>query len=101
MRLLAAYRTGSGAPGEIRTPDLLLRRQPLYPAELRAHGCIQFTCQKERAAILVVAQGRIAIEVPADPREIVRPASLRSPPAKAGGLPAQIYQRRSTTKRVR
>src|ERR1700691_2603714 len=25
-----------GAPGEIRTPDLLLRRQPLYPAELRA-----------------------------------------------------------------
>src|ERR1044072_6517966 len=28
-----------GAPGEIRTPDLLLRRQPLYPAELRAHVC--------------------------------------------------------------
>jgi hypothetical protein len=26
----------NGAPGEIRTPDLLLRRQPLYPAELRA-----------------------------------------------------------------
>jgi hypothetical protein len=26
----------SGAPGEIRTPDLLLRRQSLYPAELRA-----------------------------------------------------------------
>src|SRR6476661_8127664 len=26
-----------GAPGEIRTPGLLLRRQPLYPAELRAH----------------------------------------------------------------
>ena len=26
----------TGAPGEIRTPDLLLRRQPLYPAELRA-----------------------------------------------------------------
>jgi hypothetical protein len=29
-------REGSGAPGEIRTPDLLLRRQSLYPAELRA-----------------------------------------------------------------
>jgi hypothetical protein len=28
---------GNGAPGEIRTPGLLLRRQPLYPAELRAH----------------------------------------------------------------
>ena len=26
----------TGAPGEIRTPDLLLRRQSLYPAELRA-----------------------------------------------------------------
>ena len=32
----------SGAPGEIRTPDLQLRRLPLYPAELRAH-CIQST----------------------------------------------------------
>jgi hypothetical protein len=28
----------SGAPGEIRTPDPLLRRQMLYPAELRAHA---------------------------------------------------------------
>jgi hypothetical protein len=26
-----------GAPGETRTPDPLLRRQTLYPAELRAH----------------------------------------------------------------
>ncbi len=28
----------TGAPGEIRTPDLQLRRLPLYPAELRARG---------------------------------------------------------------
>ena len=28
----------SGAPGEIRTPDRLVRSQVLYPAELRAHG---------------------------------------------------------------
>ena len=28
----------TGAPGEIRTPDLLLRRQSLYPAELRARA---------------------------------------------------------------
>jgi hypothetical protein len=28
----------SGAPGEIRTPDLLVRSQTLYPAELRAHN---------------------------------------------------------------
>ena len=36
---------GPGAPGEIRTPDLQLRRLPLYPAELRARAhCYQFTC---------------------------------------------------------
>ncbi len=29
-----------GAPGEARTPDLLIRSQPLYPAELRA----RFAC---------------------------------------------------------
>lgn len=31
-----------GAPREIRTPDLLIRSQPLYPTELGAHmqqGC--------------------------------------------------------------
>jgi hypothetical protein len=27
----------AGTPGGIRTPDLLLRRQPLYPSELQAH----------------------------------------------------------------
>jgi hypothetical protein len=27
----------SGAPGEIRTPDPLVRSQVLYPTELRAH----------------------------------------------------------------
>ena len=35
-----------GAPGEIRTPDHLVRSQVLYPAELRARGSIR------RAAIL-------------------------------------------------
>jgi hypothetical protein len=35
-----------GAPGEIRTPDPLVRSQVLYPAELRARG------SKLRAAIL-------------------------------------------------
>src|SRR5690242_10910342 len=29
---------GNGAPGEIRTPDHLVRSQVLYPAELRARG---------------------------------------------------------------
>ena len=30
----------SGTPGGIRTPDLLVRSQTLYPAELRAHNHI-------------------------------------------------------------
>jgi hypothetical protein len=29
--------TNSGVPGGIRTHDLLLRRQPLYPPELQGH----------------------------------------------------------------
>lgn len=29
-------RTGNGAPGEIRTPDQVVRSHLLYPAELRA-----------------------------------------------------------------
>ena len=32
-----------GAPEMIRTSDLLLRRQALYPAELRAHTCLSVT----------------------------------------------------------
>ena len=32
-----------GAPGEIRTPDLLIRSQPLYPTELRAHTTLDFS----------------------------------------------------------
>ena len=36
LRQLADFPRVSGAPGEIRTPDPLLRRQTLYPTELRA-----------------------------------------------------------------
>jgi hypothetical protein len=32
----------AGAPGGIRTPDLLVRSQTLYPAELRAHCGIMY-----------------------------------------------------------
>ena len=32
----ASAQAASGAPGEDRTPDLLVRSQPLYPPELRA-----------------------------------------------------------------
>ncbi len=38
----------SSTPGEIRTPDLLIRSQTLYPAELRAHRLMCFLLyQKE------------------------------------------------------
>src|SRR5208283_3089859 len=37
----------SGAPGEIRTPDLLLRRQSLYPAELRARCSKLYTRRQQ------------------------------------------------------
>jgi hypothetical protein len=45
----------TGAPGEIRTPDLLLRRQPLYPAELRAH-CNESTRAGEAASMATFRQ---------------------------------------------
>src|SRR5437879_12790609 len=33
----------SGAPADTRTPEALLRRQTLYPTELRAHGATSIT----------------------------------------------------------
>jgi hypothetical protein len=36
-RILLMFMELNGAPGEIRTPGLLIRSQSLYPAELRAH----------------------------------------------------------------
>ena len=35
-RAIKQKHSRNGAPGEIRTPDLMLRRHSLYPAELRA-----------------------------------------------------------------
>ena len=40
----------SGAPGEIRTPDPLLRRQTLYPTELRAPQLILRDFDPDRAS---------------------------------------------------
>jgi hypothetical protein len=37
MRKLFRFKRKNGTPDKIRTCDLLLRRQALYPAELRAH----------------------------------------------------------------
>ena len=38
MRIIRKLLKKSGAPGEIRTPDPLVRSQMLYPAELRARS---------------------------------------------------------------
>jgi hypothetical protein len=38
-----------GAPGEIRTPDLLVRSQALYPTELRARKGREYYHTNERA----------------------------------------------------
>ena len=38
MNLQDIFLNENGTPGPIRTVDLLLRRQLLYPAELRARG---------------------------------------------------------------
>ena len=44
---------GNGAPGVTRTRDILLRRQMLYPAELRAHRH-QFTSKQISYATLLL-----------------------------------------------
>tara|TARA_R100001143_G_C3355749_1_gene132206 strand:- start:959 stop:1162 length:204 start_codon:yes stop_codon:yes gene_type:complete len=41
-RILFSGAYKNGAPGEIRTPDQLVRSQLLYPAELQARG-LHFT----------------------------------------------------------
>ena len=41
----------SGAPGETRTPDLLVRSQPLYPPELRARACDQNQFTRARRSV--------------------------------------------------
>jgi hypothetical protein len=33
-----------GGTGEIRTPDLMLRRHPLYPSELRSRELVENNC---------------------------------------------------------
>lgn len=44
----------NGAPGEIRTPDLLVRSQTLYPTELRAHFLSIRAHRVERPLVLFV-----------------------------------------------
>jgi hypothetical protein len=48
----------SGAPWVIRTPDLLVRSQTLYPAELRAH-CQFFMLAQRRQALKIITSTQI------------------------------------------
>src|SRR5215472_19148618 len=43
------FQEKSGAPGEIRTPDLLVRSQSLYPTELRARARLDSSNLTDRA----------------------------------------------------
>jgi hypothetical protein len=68
-------RGGWSAPGRIRTRDPLLRRQLLYPAELRALGdnCAR---QRSRRGYVRVAVCRVqsTFRLPATPKQTVRPS---------------------------
>ena len=51
LRYIIGLYKKNGAPEEIRTPDPLLRRQLLYPAELQAHlvGVVRFELTTTRS----------------------------------------------------
>src|SRR6185437_12153464 len=85
-----AIRKQSGAPGEARTPDPLLRRQMLYPAELRAqakkppsHGETKF----KTLSLCGKKSGREDL-------------NLRHPAPKAGALPGCATPRFSFCKGI-
>ena len=59
-----------GAPGEIRTPDLLVRSQTLYPTELRALDVILAVFDAE------VAPSGLRI-IRSDPGDVNRAGALR------------------------
>ena len=71
-----------GTPGVIRTPDPLLRRQVLYPAELRAHALHQSVADRfltYSASVTPVCQcRRLCVEV-RSPRERECGGRRRSP----------------------
>src|SRR5229473_744184 len=75
FRQLIEFPRLSGAPGEIRTPDPLLRRQTLYPTELRAHPWLLFD-STALATLIRVPTLRRFLEHLEQVRQIRRPRSL-------------------------
>jgi hypothetical protein len=69
----------NGAPGEIRTPDLLLRRQSLYPSELRArsfslHGGVGKQQREPSLGLIVIRKRRRHNRTPVA-KGVARPAA--------------------------
>ena len=70
-----------GAPGGIRTPDLLVRSQTLYPAELRAHSFVIV------AQAIIFSANRDARAAPKFPQGFPRSVNfLQAHPGKPHGV---------------
>ena len=67
----------TGAPGEIRTPDLTLRRRSLYPAELRAR-CVDYSKFQLQA---VSRDGLAIVDFPEMRAEMKRRINCRTNPS--------------------
>jgi hypothetical protein len=65
----------SGAPGGIRTPDLLVRSQTLYPAELRAHCLLSL--------VFSIAYAATSSSSPEEMLEHFRAGTHRWPPPRS------------------
>src|SRR5688572_11637225 len=81
-----------GAPGEIRTPDPLVRSQVLYPTELRAR-CGRAFYQRIRG--LVRARPRRKLQA------IPRVASVGTETESAGSLPCPVAGARGAVRPAR
>jgi hypothetical protein len=74
----AARRQPRGGSGEIRTPNLLLARQPLCPVELRTRGALGRTCTPT-ARFKRPASGSLSYEgVTSVADVVIAPASVES-----------------------
>src|SRR3546814_8118114 len=74
-RWISLFSGDCGAPGKIRTPNLLIRSQMLYPVELRAHG-------KAYSSVVAAARRRDEGGHYSKPRPHARPSRRKQKPEK-------------------
>ena len=67
-----------GAPGEIRTPDNLLRRQMLYPTELQAH--LNGPTQTSRTTTCSLSKAKTVCPTDNEPRALTLTANTNFEP---------------------